>query len=55
MCVYPYVRMNAVISLKAKILGLGIEILWIHPQRTFVSAKCHPHSSAHIFKDQNLK
>jgi len=43
------VRMNAVISktIKAAILGLGMQILKIPAQRKFVSSVYHSHSNAH--------
>jgi len=41
--------MNAVISktIKAKILGLGVQILEFPAQRKFVSSVCHAHCNYH--------
>jgi len=49
MSVCPSVRMNAEISetLRARQLGLGMNIPKLLAQRRFVSAACHAQSNAH--------
>jgi len=49
MSVCPSVRMNAEISktIRATILGLGMQIPEIPAHRKFVSAGCHSYSNAH--------
>jgi len=44
-----WASMNAEISetIKARGLGLGMQILGLPSQRKFVSAGCHVHSNAH--------
>jgi len=45
----PSVRMNAEISetIRAIVLGLGVQILGLPAWRKFVSAGCHAHSNAY--------
>jgi len=49
MSVSPSVRVNAVISesIRARLLGFGMQIPELPAQRKFVSAESHAHSNAH--------